>query len=173
MNTTLEVFLISCGKAQLVVYHRLEIPCEWDGANPDEQVTLKINKLGIDTTDNSAISHSTSWRFQDGRILLTYIVPLALHALADIPVSIVNLEKVICPESASAMSPHPTFIAYEHVLLHGLRHLNFLVYHHNNSMLASAMLRNGTLDLLRQLKPTVAGQLPPLETVSGKNSHSL
>lgn len=172
MNTNIEVFLIACSNTLEMLYYRVEIPCVTESYNPDELVVRKLTDMGIDSHGCSAISHSTSWRCQNGRILLTYIVTLPSSILTSLPTTTLNTAEVICPESAAAMKPHPAEIEDKHVLVHGLRHLSFLVFHQNDRQLATAMRVHGTIAFLNRLQPTVAGQLlsqPPASEISYQN----
>jgi hypothetical protein len=69
--------------------------------------------------------HSTSWRLEDGRVVLTYVVaverPQELNEnLADEPVSRADLAR------GDAMAPPPA-IGVSQVLEHAFRHLSWLV----------------------------------------------
>ncbi|HEX9035640.1 MAG TPA: hypothetical protein VF808_01465 [Ktedonobacterales bacterium] len=72
------------------------------------------------------VAHSTSWRYEEGRVILTYIVvveppeSLAPNSLVVIPVVRANIAR------GEAMAP-PTAIDVNAVLEHALRHLAWLV----------------------------------------------
>lgn len=72
------------------------------------------------------VVHSTSWRYEDGLIVLTYVVVvdppqlLPPHSLELIPVKRSDLAR------GSAMAPAET-ITVDAVLEHGLRHLAWLI----------------------------------------------
>ena len=72
------------------------------------------------------VAHSTSWRYEEGRVLLTYIVVveppdhLAPNSLVTIPVARATIAR------GEAMAP-PSAIGVAAVLEHALRHLAWLV----------------------------------------------
>jgi hypothetical protein len=72
------------------------------------------------------VVHSTSWRHEDGRIVLTYI------AVVTIPHSLPNDSVVMVPVRRAALArggatSAPDSITIEAVLEHALRHLSWLV----------------------------------------------
>jgi hypothetical protein len=72
------------------------------------------------------VVHSTSWRAEEGRIILTYIA--AVEPPGTLPRDSLDIRPVARAEIArgGAMAP-PTAIGVEAVLEHALRHLSWLV----------------------------------------------
>ena len=90
------------------------------GADPGPVVIAALAEEDL----RPAVVHSTSWRHQDGRLLLTYLVVLASGAppaarLVALPVRPGPLAR------GGATSP-PATLDIEHVLHHALRHLAWL-----------------------------------------------
>lgn len=82
------------------------------------------------------VAHSTSWRYEDGRIILTYVAVVAPlgalppDTLVALPVAHTELAR------GEAMSP-PTSIDVTQVVEHALRHLSWLV--RDDSAIAAAL----------------------------------
>jgi hypothetical protein len=72
------------------------------------------------------VVHSTSWRAEQGRIILTYVA--AVQPPGKLPPDSLDIRPVARAEIArgGAMAP-PTAIGVEAVLEHALRHLSWLV----------------------------------------------
>lgn len=101
-----------------------------------------------------AFLHSTSWRFAEGIVFLTYVgAPDPDLAAPAVPLTIAEV-----PHSHSATQPHPALLTIEHVAAHAVRHLAFLL---PTDPVIQAALRHDQLlsEHLRKTKVTVAGQL--------------
>ena len=88
---------------------------------PGEIVLEAVERYGL----HPILLHSTSWRHEDGRLILTYVAavesPTSLtHYLADEPVARAELAR------GDALGPPPE-IGVAQVLEHAFRHLAWLV----------------------------------------------
>ncbi|HEX8498563.1 MAG TPA: hypothetical protein VF661_15310 [Actinomycetales bacterium] len=87
------------------------------GSGPDD--------LARELAGDVALVHSTSWRFEDGVVVLTYAAlpdprpQQAAHALVD--------PSVVC--SGDPMQPAPPVLHLPHVAAHAVRHLAYLAEH--------------------------------------------
>lgn len=88
------------------------------------------------------VVHSTSWRYEEGQVILTYVVvieppeQLPADSLDMVPVRRVEIAR------GEAMSP-PQTIGVTHVLEHALRHLAWLV--RTDRAIAAALTAWGTV----------------------------
>jgi hypothetical protein len=94
-------------------------PAPWriEGAGADP--TAVVARLAADALDDVLLVHSTSWRWVDGTVVLTYLVVVGSTDLDVAPIRHVALAR-------SDASAAPTTIASNQVLEHALRHLAWL-----------------------------------------------
>ncbi|HEV7126154.1 MAG TPA: hypothetical protein VGN32_01785 [Ktedonobacterales bacterium] len=94
------------------------------------------------------VVHSTSWRYEAGGVILTYITVVEVHApmppdsLVTLPIARAELVR------GGAMAPPPA-IGVEAVLEHALRHLSWLV--RDDQAIATAL--HGWSGTLREYQP--------------------
>jgi len=89
------------------------------GALPADAVGAALAAVGVD----AEIFHSTSWRYEGGRLVLTYlaVLPRAVRATGFEPVPVVRAEL-----ARGTAKGAPTKIGVGQVVEHGLRHLCWL-----------------------------------------------
>ena len=94
------------------------------------------------------VVHSTSWRYEEGRVILTYIV--VIEPPRQLPSGSLDAIPVYRAEIArgEALSP-PEAIGVTHILEHALRHLAWLV--HTDRAIAGALASWG--DVLDAYQP--------------------
>jgi hypothetical protein len=116
------VYLASDGTHHLHPVHAPTLRLGW---RPDEQpgevLLAAAERYGL----AAALVHSTSWRFEDARVVLTYVVAVRpperpSEYLTDVRVARADLAR------GDAMGP-PTEIGVTQVLEHAFRHLAWLV----------------------------------------------
>ncbi len=73
MQTTLELYLCSNLEEDTVLYHRSCLDISQGLEDPDSLLPPMFFALGITTEEDGICAHSTSWRYDNGRILLTYL----------------------------------------------------------------------------------------------------
>jgi hypothetical protein len=91
------------------------------GAAPGDLVLGAVARYGL----TPLVVHSTSWRAEPGRVILTYVAAVAAPAalspyLAEVPIGRSDLAR-------GAATAAPAAIAESQVLEHALRHLSWLV----------------------------------------------
>lgn len=120
---TAEVFVVARVGSTL----RLSGPCgpaPWlletgEGGHP----MAVVDRLVRANLDQVALVHSTSWRWEDGQTVLSFLVvvpPAAIEGMEEVKVDRAALARGTATEAASQV-PWPA------VLEHGLRHLAWLV----------------------------------------------
>jgi hypothetical protein len=122
---TLEVFVVALGPAglrHLRPIHAASLRLGMAvGSSPGELVVRAVERYGLEPI----VAHSTSWRSEPGRVILTYVAAVAPQEalspyLADEPIGRSDLAR---GEARAA----PAAIAEAQVLEHALRHLSWLV----------------------------------------------
>lgn len=127
-------------------------------SEPHFEIELELLRLGL--RDRVTLMHSTSWRvdYKLGGLVVTYMVVVAADDLVRgiwpqaLPITLAAMEAVGKPEPhAPDAAPTPT---YFHVLMHGLRHLRFLMDTDpaNAAAMGELMRRH-----LEPLRPALAG----------------
>ena len=117
------VYLGGDGARFLHPIHADALRLGWDPAREPADVVLDAaRRYGLDPL----LAHSTSWRFVDGRVVLTYLVAVRTPAeldvhLADEPVARADLAR------GDATGP-PVRIDLPQVVEHAFRHLAWLVH---------------------------------------------
>jgi hypothetical protein len=116
------VFTLACRADALV----LTGPC---GAAPwliesgaGEHPLDTVRRIVVGVLDDVLLVHSTSWRYEDGAVVLSFVVvidPAGLGAMDAAPVVRADLARN-SPQAA------PDAIGYDQVVEHGLRHLAWL-----------------------------------------------
>lgn len=165
MRTSLEIFLCS-SDGEAVWYHR----CCWDVSDsshdPDQLVASRMATILPNLADyrrehgeDGCCIHSTSWRFVEGGIVLTYLLLLPLELLVLLPLATLPPQGVAPALAAGALAPRPFAIAQEQVLAHGLGHLRYLARERGEPYVAATADRHGFMPVLAKFPPTLAGRL--------------
>jgi hypothetical protein len=140
-----EVLLLSLGNDRLC-YRALRAPVG-NAMQPDSVVRELFDDL------SDGLIHSTSWRFESGQLLLTYVVlpdPRPSGRRSRVPTRIAR--------GCRAAAPSPIADVAE-VAAHACRHLAFLV--RTDPVVAKALAAHRDIDrALSAFAPGVAGQFP-------------
>ena len=158
MRLMLELFICAHQPGETVSYHRLGRDISDHRVVPDEIVIRLLRDAGIDTSNHAAWSHSTSWRFEDEHTILTYIVWAAIRLLDGLPTRCLAVPTA-APSASGPLTPRPCRISEEDVLVHGLRHLHFLVCHNEEPLAVDAMTDVQAMAFIQRLSPAMAGRL--------------
>ncbi len=98
-----------------VLHHRFTRRALTAGERPDD-AALDLARAG------DGVCHSTSWRYQDGRVVLTYaVVP---DPQPSRPAVALTAPSVMC--SGDPLRPTPADVHDHHVAAHAVRHLAYL-----------------------------------------------
>ena len=122
---TLEVFLICLGVDGLVHLRPIHAPSlrlpMAVGREPAELVQAAVARYGL----RPIVIHSTSWRSEPGRVILSYVAAVGVPAS---PSQFLAVERVGRADLArGAATEAPRAIAESQVLEHAIRHLAWLV----------------------------------------------
>jgi hypothetical protein len=114
-------------------------------ADPEATARAELAVAFPDLWLNTAIFHSTSWRYEDEAVVLTYLAFAEDLPTADLP--------LVLPLARVAELSHDV----SSVAAHAIRHLAFLV--HEQPRPFADRLRPETIARLRDVRPDVAGRL--------------
>jgi hypothetical protein len=159
MQTTLELYLCSNLGEDTVLYHRSCRDISHGLADPDSLLPPMFLALGITAEEDGTCAHSTSWRYDKGRILLTYLAWLPLSSIVRLPTQVLNLNETSPCGAAGPLRPRPVNIAEEQVVVHGLRHIRYLVDERREPNLSATIQATGATAMLSLLEPALAGRL--------------
>lgn len=146
-----EVFLLSERDGRLR-FRRVGAPLP-AGAHPDDAAR---QLSGLTASTPGAVLHSTSWRFEDGSVVLTYV------ALPD-PQPHMGTRPVIVDTAAygGPLTPSPVRIDADAVAAHACRHLALLAVS-DEAIAAAARFQPVLWELLAKLEPITAGAVHPI-----------
>lgn len=126
-------------------------------SGPHYELELELAARGIDL-DRIALLHSTSWRADGPHLILTY---MAVVTPDDLVRGIWRDARPITAGAAEAVGPARAHAADEppepsdfHVLMHGLRHLKYLIDH---DVTNAAALGDLWREHLEPFEPALAG----------------
>ncbi len=159
MRLMLELFICAHQGGESVVYHRLCRDISQHLEDPDGIVIRLLMEAGIDTRDHTLWTHSTSWRFEQGGTVLTYIVWVSPRLLRGLPTRSLAVANAAPSPSAGRLTPRPREIREEDVLVHGLRHLHYLACHKEEPLAVRALADSESMDFIQRLSPALAGRL--------------
>jgi hypothetical protein len=159
MNIVLELFICANEAQGAIRYHRLCRDITAIPADPDDILLETLERLGGDARLKGAVAHSTSWRYEKGRTLLTYMVWGSADTLAGLQTRVLSVDEIVTPSAAGPLAPRPKTVDETHVLAHGLGHLRYLVCERREPFLSGAMVATGALDMIHRIAPTLSGRL--------------
>lgn len=111
-----------------------------------------------DENKDQVWAHSTSWRHESHKIILTYLVWTDIRHINTQNRQILEMNNAPAPVSKGCLAPRPARITQEDVLRHGLRHLSFLV-HKGDPFVAQAAAKTGSVGFLKSFEPALAGKI--------------
>jgi len=127
-------------------------------ADNEPHFDVELELASHHAKDSTTLLHSTSWRVDGSSVVLTYMAVIEAEGFvrdawpAARPVSLKLAQHVGTPHPHAAIEP-PT-PRYIDVLLHGLRHLRFLL---DTDASAAAVLAEPWPEHLKGLEPALAG----------------
>ena len=142
-----------------VRFHHLQHNITDSGSDPDCLMKEQLFRLGLLNGKCARYAHGTSWRYEAGQTVLTYLVWVDFKSLDCLPTSVLSISNVACSKSASTLSPRPEKICVDQVLVHGLRHLRYLMFDCGDQVIGDAIKDQTTLHLLSALAPALAGRI--------------
>ena len=166
MQVFLEMFLWAMEDEGAVRYHHLQTDITASTRDPDVIVLERLKGLGLIDRWGARYTHSTSWRFEAGRTLLTYLVWVEARLLADLPTRRLLISMVKCPRSRGPLAPRPATLHKEQVLAHGLRHLRHLVFDRKDAVAVKTLSDQKTRELIQSLEPAPSGRLGCRQTAT-------
>jgi hypothetical protein len=159
VKLVLEFFLCARQDRDAVCFHHCQTDITGHQADPDAIMRAELYRLGLVNGHSARYAHSTSWRYEDGRTLLTYLVWVDLAVLQGLSTSRLLLVPTDAPRSSGPLAPRPDALRKKDVLMHALRHLRYLIVERKDAWVAETVGGRATRDLLCRLEPALAGRI--------------
>jgi hypothetical protein len=164
VKLVLELFLCARHDKDAVCFHHCQTDITGSHADPDAIMRAELTRLGLVNGHSARYAHSTSWRYEDGRTLLTYLVWVDPGVLRGLRTSRLSLVQMDAPRSSGPLAPRPVTLRKDDVLMHALRHLRYLIVERKNAGIAETVGGRATCDLLHCLEPALAGRITDLSS---------
>jgi hypothetical protein len=159
VKLVLELFLCGRQDKDAVCFHHCQTDITGRQADPDSIMRVELARLGLVNGHSARYAHSTSWRYEDGRTLLTYLVWVDPGVLQGLRTSRLSLVAAGAPRSSGPLAPRPDKLCNNDVLMHALRHLRYLIIEKKEAWIAETVGGRATCDLLFRLEPALAGRI--------------
>jgi len=159
MHVVIELFVCAYETKDIVRYHRSFRNISDRKEDPDVILAEALAETGLDACRSGACAHSTSWRYENGKTILTYLVWVEADALIEMPSDVLSLADVACPAAAGPLTPRPKELDEKQVLAHGLRHLSDLVCNHKDAFLSDAAARTHAAAFLSRVYASIPGRI--------------
>jgi hypothetical protein len=165
----LEMFLWALENEETVRYHHLQTDITESLQDPDAIMNDQLERTGLINGNGARYAHSTSWRYQTGRTLLTYLVWVDGQVLGQLSTRRLSISAVTRAQSLAPLFPRPESLCQEQVLVHGLRHLRYLAFDQKDVVAAKMLECPKTYSLLHSLEPAPSGRFAsePAAVVEG------
>ena len=161
MKLVLELFLCARQDKEAVCFHHCQTDITGSRSDPDTLMRAELIRLGLINGHAARYAHSTSWRYEAGRTLLTYLVWVDRRILQGLRTCRLSLNSAGSPRSSGPLAPRPDTLCKEDVLMHALRHLRYLIVERKDAWVAENVGGRATCDLLCRLEPALAGRIAP------------
>jgi len=89
------------------------------------EIVSKLENSGFFVRRERAVSHSTSWRFEDNSIILSFLIYSDCFRVK--PKDYIPFSELKMKRSVSYLNPEPKGLNDTNVLSHALKHFNFLL----------------------------------------------
>lgn len=160
MKLILELFFLKTNKDE-IMYKRDSVKITSSNLDPDIQVLESARKAlpqGISVNDDLFIIHSTSWRYEVGRIYLTYLVYSETFKFPQEEMVKMKLEDLAIAVGNSTIRPRPELINEHHVVSHALRHLGYLI-NNDSSGKYDAAIDQESSRMIKNIYSQLAGKI--------------
>jgi hypothetical protein len=159
VNIVLELFVCTRQGKDAVIFHHCQTDITGSRMDPDAVMRTELVRLGLVNGHSARYAHSTSWRYEGGRTLLTYLVWVNQDALLGLRTSRLLLDEAEAPRSSGPLAPRPDMLRKKDVLMHALMHLRYLIVERKDTWVAETLGDRATCDLLGRLEPSLAGRI--------------
>lgn len=158
MTLILEIFVCACESGGRVRYAVFRFDITDRRCDPDQIVSEKLLDTGLRAEDACCFAHSTSWRYEAGKTLITYLVWSTRCHVAQLQTRVLDPGSVALPAAAGRLQPRPVDITEESVLVHGLQHFCFLLQNRQAASFGGTHFSEDLLAVIDHLAPAVAGR---------------
>lgn len=127
MDIKVEMFFVTLDRDNVLFLKKVSGLPEYE-LNPSkyvEKLVSKLEDLGYFTIKGKVINHSTSWRYNDSSIILSFLVYSDFFRTK--PKDYIPFSELKMKRSVSYLNPEPKGLNDTNVLSHALKHFNFLL----------------------------------------------
>jgi len=149
MDINVEIFFTTLGTDKVFFLKKITKLPTYE-QNPSiyvEKIISKLEKSGILDSIEKVINHSTSWRFSENSIILSFLVYSDFFKVK--PKHSVSFSDLSMNRAISNINPEPKSITDTNVISHALKHLNFLLKENKDSY--KKIILPETIDLLNTI----------------------
>ena len=144
-----ELFLVTLGDDSVIHFIRRHAPLH---GTPDDAARALL------ATSKTVWLHSTSWRFENGDVVLTYLAWCEWGDWCNDPDMKCLSDRSSVSHQCQPYNPSPLCVTESHVLTHGLRHFSWLAQRPEENPCVH-QLDERTQSWLKSLEAFPAGQI--------------
>ena len=159
MKIIMELFVCAFEAEEKILYHHFQVDITHRESDPDAVLAQALAENGIDLEQAACYVHSTSWRYDAGSTILTYLAWVPAWVITDVPNEVIIPRMVEYSRTTgieSACSRKPTL---QDVLIHGLRYFRFLLFECKDPRVSKAVHAANAIRFFRSLPPELAGRI--------------
>jgi hypothetical protein len=158
MELILEIFVCACEKAGKIRYVTFQHDITDRGCDPNIILSEELGKIGLYPENTCQYAHSTSWRYDSGRTVITYLVWSKLRHLSLFETRVLAPAGNESTCSGDCLKPRSNEINEVSVLSHGLRHFRFLIDQKGPAVFGNGFTEE-LLSAIGSLEPAMAGRI--------------
>lgn len=159
MNLVMELFVCAYEAEEKILYHHFQVDITHHQNDPNAILAQALLENGVDFEHTAFYIHSTSWRYEDGNTILTYLVWVPAWVIADVPFEVIIPRMVEFSRRSGLICPVRKKKTPEDVLVHGLRYLRFLLFECQDPQATRAIKASEALKLFKSLPPELSGRI--------------
>lgn len=159
MQLVMELFACAYEAKEKIRYHHFQVDISHLQNDPDVILAQALIENGIDFKHNACYAHSTSWRYESGDTILTYLVWVPGWIIEDVSSEVMIPRMVEYSRCTGLILQRSEKTSLEHVLVHGLRHLRFLLFECQDPEVLKAIDAAEAVALFKSLPPEESGRI--------------
>ncbi len=155
----MELFVCAYQAEEKILYHHFQVDITHRESDPDAILAQALAENGIDHEHAACYVHSTSWRYDAGSTILTYLVWVPAWIVADVQNEVIIPRMMAFNRRTGIQSVYLERMSPQDVLIHGLRYLRFLLFECKDQKVLRAIDAANATRLFRSLPPELAGRI--------------
>jgi len=159
MNLVMELFACAYEAQEKIRYHHFQVDITHSESDPDFILAQALLENGIDFKKNACFGCSTSWRYEAGQTILTYLVWVPAWVIAEVPNEVIVPRMTEFSRYSGLLASRREKNMLEYALIHGLRHLRFLLFECQDPALTRTIVAAEAVHLFKSLPPEAGGRI--------------